>query len=102
LKAEQLFDTVLVSGDLTCEKPQAEIFHLACRKLQVRPEKCVMVGDRFDTDILGGELAGLAASVWIPLNAEEEQADEHKLTQSSSPIIKISHVLQLADLFALV
>ena len=31
MNAEKLFDSILVSGDLPCEKPEAEIFHLVIK-----------------------------------------------------------------------
>jgi len=42
-----------LSGDLPWEKPEAEIFQKACHSLNVRPEECIMVGDKLETDILG-------------------------------------------------
>lgn len=53
LSLEQYFDVILISGDLPWEKPDAEIFQKACHFLNVRPEKCIMVGDKLETDILG-------------------------------------------------
>lgn len=53
LYLEQYFDIILVSGDLPWEKPEARIFQEACQSLQVRPDSCIMVGDKLETDILG-------------------------------------------------
>lgn len=39
IRATELFDSILVSGDLTCEKPDPKIFHLACQQLSVLPER---------------------------------------------------------------
>lgn len=61
LSLEQYFDIILVSGDLPWEKPDAEIFRRACDFLNVRPEKCIMVGDKLETDILG-------IDVWLRFN----------------------------------
>ncbi|KAK0088907.1 hypothetical protein PV325_010228 [Microctonus aethiopoides] len=62
------FDVVLVSGDLLWEKPEAHIFHEACRILGVSSNNCIMVGDKLETDILGGLQAGLGGTVWIPIS----------------------------------
>jgi HAD superfamily hydrolase (TIGR01450 family) len=40
-------------------KPSAAFFELALRRLDVPPQKAVMVGDNVDTDIKGGKRAGL-------------------------------------------
>lgn len=53
LSLEQYFDVILVSGDLPWEKPEREIFRRACRTLNVKPNTCIMVGDKLETDILG-------------------------------------------------
>ncbi|KOC66677.1 N-acylneuraminate-9-phosphatase [Habropoda laboriosa] len=66
LSLEQYFDIILVSGDLPWEKPQREIFRKACRFLNVEPDSCIMVGDKLETDILGGIEAGLGGTIWIP------------------------------------
>lgn len=53
LSLNQYFDVILVSGDLPWEKPDARIFEEACRCLRVRPNECLMVGDKIETDIIG-------------------------------------------------
>lgn len=40
-------------------KPNSLMMLLAARKLGAHPENCVMVGDRMDTDIVGGMEAGM-------------------------------------------
>lgn len=40
-------------------KPQQAVFNLALEKLGMRPEETAMIGDRLETDILGGQKAGL-------------------------------------------
>jgi 4-nitrophenyl phosphatase len=40
-------------------KPEADFFHQAMRSLGVTQEETVMIGDRYDTDILGGHNAGI-------------------------------------------
>lgn len=44
-------------------KPNALMMMLACRKLGVHPEECIMVGDRMDTDIVGGMEAGMKTAL---------------------------------------
>lgn len=65
LSLEEYFDIILVSGDLPWEKPEARIFEEACQYLNVTPSCCIMVGDKLETDILGGIEAGLGATVWL-------------------------------------
>ena len=94
--AEDFFDSILVSGDLTFEKPQPEIFHLACQQLNVSPAKCCMIGDKLETDILGGKLAGLAATFWIPLNASERASCTDEM-----PDFTVESLMDLAPIFGI-
>ncbi|XP_060536699.1 N-acylneuraminate-9-phosphatase [Cylas formicarius] len=71
LNIRSYFDVILVSGDFPWEKPHYKIFHKACDYLGVQPRQCIMVGDKLETDILGGLQANLGGTVWIPLSRSE-------------------------------
>ncbi|XP_076166278.1 N-acylneuraminate-9-phosphatase [Ptiloglossa arizonensis] len=93
LSLEQYFDIILVSGDLPWEKPHREIFRRACRSLNVKLERCIMVGDKLETDILGGIEAGLGGTVWIPIS------DKLHLSQEDpQPDFTISHVTDILNI----
>ncbi|KAL1129756.1 hypothetical protein AAG570_012700 [Ranatra chinensis] len=93
LKLNQYFDCILVSGDLPWEKPHQNIFLKACQILKVKPEDCLMVGDRLETDIAGAKEASLAGAVWIPNSVK--QTEEH---YKSTPDYILTSVTQLKDL----
>jgi epoxide hydrolase-like predicted phosphatase len=42
---DELFDTVVISGEVGLRKPEPEIFLLTARQLGVAPEQCVFVDD---------------------------------------------------------
>lgn len=44
-RIDELFDAVVISGDVGMRKPDAEIFHLTVDKLDVAPARCVFVDD---------------------------------------------------------
>lgn len=44
-------------------KPETAMFEVALRRLGVVPEQALMVGDRLETDILGGQRAGMRTVV---------------------------------------
>lgn len=92
LHLQEFFDVMLVSGDLPWEKPKREIFQMACDYLGVRPQQCIMVGDKLETDILGGVEANLGGTVWVPLNSMETGQDDPK------PDYTIGHVTDLQKL----
>ncbi|CAG7638702.1 unnamed protein product [Allacma fusca] len=74
LKLEEYFDCIVVSGDLKWEKPQPEIFHRVCTTLGVQPYECLIVGDKVETDIVGGFRAQLGITVWIPIDEPGQEA----------------------------
>lgn len=44
-------------------KPRPQLFRMACERLGVAAQDCVMVGDRPDTDIAGAVRAGMRAAL---------------------------------------
>jgi epoxide hydrolase-like predicted phosphatase len=42
---DELFDVVVISGEVGMRKPEARIFHLVCERLGLTPEECVFVDD---------------------------------------------------------
>jgi putative hydrolase of the HAD superfamily len=57
---DQLFDAVLISGELGMHKPQPEIYELASERIGVEPAGCVFIDDlRENCD--GAEAVGMAS-----------------------------------------
>ncbi|KAI5746997.1 hypothetical protein M8J77_009975 [Diaphorina citri] len=71
LKMRKYFDCVLVSGDLPWEKPNPCIFYKACQSVSVKPCECIMIGDKIETDILGGIQANLGGTILLSSNGKK-------------------------------
>lgn len=56
-----LLDEVIASAEVGSAKPEPEIFHEACRRLDVAPERTLHVGDSAVDDLDGARGAGLRA-----------------------------------------
>ena len=56
----ELFDGVVISGDVGLHKPQPEIFLLGCEKVGLEPAECVFVDD-LKENCAGAEAVGMAA-----------------------------------------
>jgi HAD superfamily hydrolase (TIGR01509 family) len=69
-----LFDTVLISGECGCCKPDPGIFHLALESLDLRPNEVLHVGDS-DEDVLGAHAAE-CLPVRIRRSGEANAVDE--------------------------
>jgi putative hydrolase of the HAD superfamily len=57
---EDLFDAVVLSGEVGLHKPQPEIFHLSAERIGVAPEECVFVDDLRE-NCEGAEAVGMKA-----------------------------------------
>jgi epoxide hydrolase-like predicted phosphatase len=57
---DELFDAVVISGDVGLHKPQPEIFHLGAERIGVAPDECVFVDDLRE-NCAGAEAVGMTA-----------------------------------------
>jgi putative hydrolase of the HAD superfamily len=71
INIQSYFKAMLISGELGIRKPDARIFQLACERLEVAPNNCLMVGDNLEADIAGAKSIGMQA-VWM---SEEKRSD---------------------------
>jgi putative hydrolase of the HAD superfamily len=56
-----LFDAIVLSSEVGAEKPEPEILRIALRQLVDATASAVMVGDTWETDVLGATRAGMSA-----------------------------------------
>ena len=56
----ELFDGVVISGEVGLHKPQPEIYELGAERIGVSPEECVFVDDLRD-NCVGAEAVGMTA-----------------------------------------
>jgi epoxide hydrolase-like predicted phosphatase len=57
---DELFDAVVISGEVGLHKPEPEIFHMGAERLGVAPEECVFVDDLRE-NCVGAEAVGMTA-----------------------------------------
>ncbi|HYN97733.1 MAG TPA: HAD family hydrolase [Pilimelia sp.] len=72
LGLDDVFDTVVISGEIGAAKPDPAPFLLALRRLAVQPSDAWHVGDSLASDVAGARAAGMLA-VW--LNRHNAQTD---------------------------
>lgn len=59
MKLTNFFDVVVTFDDTQALKPSSVPFEVVLKKLRVKPEQCMMVGDRPERDIKGAKKMGM-------------------------------------------
>ena len=72
---DEVFDSIVVSGELGFRKPNPLLFRRALSELGVPPESAVMVGDTFLADLVGPKNLGMWA---ILIDADGNQRENHR------------------------
>jgi len=72
---EELFDTVVISGEVGLHKPQPEIYLMAAERLVEPPERCVFVDDLRE-NCAGAEAVGMTAILHRDPAATLERIEE--------------------------
>jgi putative hydrolase of the HAD superfamily len=88
-----LFDVITYTSDLSYSKPHPEAFLTVCRRLQVQPEHCVMVGDRLVDDVSGALGVGMRG-VWKKTSYPWPEPDT---IHPSAIITSLAELLPLID-----
>ncbi|MFN8300356.1 MAG: YjjG family noncanonical pyrimidine nucleotidase [Chitinophagales bacterium] len=53
------FEHIIISEEVGTQKPDKKIFNLAVERACTQIDKCIMIGDNFNTDIIGAKSAGM-------------------------------------------
>jgi putative hydrolase of the HAD superfamily len=65
------FDAVILAGEMKLAKPHPGVFVHAMQQLGVTAGESVMVGDRFERDVVGAHAAGMRA-IWVNSRRETQ------------------------------
>ena len=87
-----VFEVVVVSGDLGYVKPHTKPFETVLNHLELQPEECVFVGDNWLADIQGAKRMGMSAvliSQYTPNDEFEPSDGDHQ------PDATIHHLSEL-------
>jgi arabinose operon protein AraL len=80
--------------ELLAGKPSPLMMHVALEKLGLPPRRCMMVGDRLETDIRMGQTAGMFTAATLTGASTRQQAQ----AMSPKPDFIVGNLLELLDL----
>lgn len=89
------FDQVLTSAEIGFEKPHPQIFEQSLNRMGCKPEKSVMIGNKFKEDALGAVNAGMSA---ILFNCNLAPEEKKMIRDEKLDIEIISHLKELEDI----
>jgi putative hydrolase of the HAD superfamily len=89
---QSYFQTVVISEDVGCEKPDPKIYSVALAKLHVPPQNAMYVGDDPASDILGANRAGLIS---IEILRKRSSAAVHEDEKPRFTIKRFSELLSI-------
>ena len=95
-------ENILVGGEEVLagrdEKPEASIFHEACKRVDVVPDEVMHVGDSWTADMVGAENAGLRWRVWVSQRPDDEKCEGEQELSSSKRAKKVDAVPRVENI----
>jgi putative hydrolase of the HAD superfamily len=95
LGLQNFFHTVVISEEVGFEKPDSQIFKVALKKLRVRANESLYVGDTLETDVLGANRSGLVSVMLLKRKRKGPQPDE--IMRPRLTIKRISELVSLLE-----
>jgi len=89
-KLEPYFTNIITSEESNALKPDDKIFEYALKQINTTPEKCIIIGDNFETDIIGAKNASIDQ---VFFNRDGLTNLPHK------PTYEIKELKELLDIF---
>jgi putative hydrolase of the HAD superfamily len=88
------FDVTIFSASVGMKKPEAQIYHLACEQLGVKPNECLYIGDGDSNELSGASQLGMDA-VMI---RDPNEIDPYRLIEVDWDGQKIENFTEIMDL----
>ena len=83
------FEHIIISEEVGTQKPDEAIFRIAMNKANTQPSECIMIGDNYNTDIIGAKRAGMDQVHFNPSNNQKREP----------ATFEISELIELKDIF---
>ena len=86
---DKYFDALILSEDIGVNKPDSRLYEHAMRKTASEPHESLMIGDMFDTDIVGAANFGMDSMYYNP---------KRKAGHPFAPTYEVTHLLEIKDI----
>lgn len=93
---QKYFRVILLSAFEKSRKPSPDLFLKAAVRLDVNPNECAYVGNRFSKDIVGCKKAGFALGIML---IDSEKSSIEILVKDGKPDLVIDSLYRLLDQF---
>ena len=87
---KRYFDDIILSEEIGVNKPRPELFEYALKKAGAKLEESIMIGDMFDTDIVGAANIGMDQ---IFFNPKQMTSTSFKPTYEVRQLLEIKKIL---------
>jgi putative hydrolase of the HAD superfamily len=94
LNLNHFFDEIITSEEVSIEKPNKGIFDEALKKMNVKAENSIMIGNKFDVDVLGGLNAGMDG-ILVNSNLPEDKLNE--IRKDYPEVVIIDNISELNE-----
>jgi putative hydrolase of the HAD superfamily len=86
---DKYFDALILSEDIGVNKPHRKLYEHAMQRTASKPEESIMIGDMFDTDIVGAANFGIDSIYYNP---------KGKTGHPFAPTYEVNHLLEIKEI----
>lgn len=86
---DKYFDALILSEDIGVNKPDSRLYEYAMQKTASKPEESLMIGDMFDTDIVGAANFGIDSIYFNP---------KGKTGHPFTPTYEVTRLLEIKEI----
>jgi putative hydrolase of the HAD superfamily len=73
------FEHIIISEEVGTQKPDKAIFEIAMSRANTNCEECIMIGDNYNTDIIGAKNAGIDQVFFNPRKNRKRQSVTYEI-----------------------
>jgi putative hydrolase of the HAD superfamily len=75
------FEHIIISEEVGTQKPDKAIFEIAMQRSGASTDACIMIGDNYNTDIIGAKNAGIDQVFFNPGKNRKREAVTYEISQ---------------------